>query len=118
MLHSVREVDNFSHIHRVCGHMFEPCTKWHSEDYKNATFSDVDAARVQPSWKACIYGEDRQTATDRHRIHTPLSTVLGQCFLVTLQLHAVTHLNEDTSIVTNWGESNDIWQLHKKSISR
>ena len=31
-------------------------------------FSDGDAARVRPLCKACIYGEDRQTTTDRHRI--------------------------------------------------
>ena len=81
-LHSVREVDNFSHIHRVCGHMSEPYIKWHREHSKNAKFSDVDAARVRPLCKACIYGEDRQTATDRHRIHRPLPTVPGQSFLI------------------------------------
>ena len=81
-LHSVREVDNFSHIHRVCGHMSEPYIKWHREHSKNAKFSDGDAARVRPLCKACIYGEDRQTATDRHCIHRPLPTVPGQCFLI------------------------------------
>ena len=41
-LHSVREVDNFSHIHKVCGHMSEPYIKWHREHSKNAKFSDGD----------------------------------------------------------------------------
>ena len=81
-LHSVREVDNFSLIHRVCEHMSKPYIKWHREHSKNAKFSDVDTTRVRPLCKACIYGEDRQTATDRHRIQRPLPTVPGQCFLI------------------------------------
>ena len=27
-------------------------------------------------------GEDRQTSTDRHRVHRPLPTIAGQCFVV------------------------------------
>ena len=50
-LHSVREQDIFSHIHRVCGHMSDPYIKWHRENSKNAKFSDADAkvsgAKVQ-----------------------------------------------------------------------
>ena len=44
-LHSVREQDMFSHIHRVCGHMSDPYIKWHRENSKNAKFSDADAVR-------------------------------------------------------------------------
>ena len=71
-LHSLREQDMFSHIHRVCGHMSDPYIKWHRENSK----------KVRPLCKACVYGEDRQTSTDRHRIHRPLPTVQGQCFAV------------------------------------
>ena len=81
-LHSVREVNDFLHIHWVCGHMSEPYIKWHREHSKNTRFSDVAAARVRPLCKACIYGDDRLTATDRHRIHRPLPTVPRQCFLI------------------------------------
>ena len=81
-LHSVREQDMFSHIHRVCGHMSDPYIKWHRENSKNAKFSDADAKKVRPLCKACVYGEDRQTSTDRHRIHRPLPTMGGQCFVV------------------------------------
>ena len=48
----------------------------------NAKFSDADAKKVRPLCKACVYGEDRQTSTDRHRIHRPLPTIEGQCFVV------------------------------------
>ena len=57
----------FSHIHRVCGHMSDPYIKWHRENSKNAKFSDADAKKVSLLCKACVYGEDRQTSTDRHR---------------------------------------------------
>ena len=81
-LHSVREQDMFSHIHRVCGHMFDTYIKWYRENSKNAKFSDADAKKVRPLCKACVYGEDRQTSTDQHRIHRPLPTIEGQCFVV------------------------------------
>ena len=70
-LHSVRDKDMFSHIHRVCGHMSDPYIKWHCENSKNAKFTDADAKKVKPLCKACVYGEDRQTSTDRHRIRMP-----------------------------------------------
>ena len=74
----------FSHIHRVCGHMSDPYIKFSHvrENSKNAKFTDADAKKVRPLCKACVYGEDRQTSTDRHRIHRPLPTVQGQCFPV------------------------------------
>ena len=72
----------FSHIHRVCGHMFDTYIKWQRENSKNAKFSDADAKKVRPLCKACVYGEDRQTSTDRHRVHRPLPTIAGQCFVV------------------------------------
>ena len=78
----VREQDMFSHIHRVCGHMSNPYIKWHRENSKNEKLSDADAKKVRPLCKACVYGEDRQTSTDRHRIHRPLPTIAGQCFVV------------------------------------
>ena len=81
-LHSVRRQDMFSHIHRVCGHMSDAYIKWHRENSKNAKFSDTDAKKVRPLCKACVYGENRQTSTDRHRIHRPLPTIEGQCFAV------------------------------------
>ena len=48
----------------------------------NVKFSDADAKKVRPLCKACVYGEDRQTSTDRHRVHRPLPTIEGQCFVV------------------------------------
>ena len=81
---STTQGDMFSHIHRVCGHMSDAYIKWHRENSKNAKFSDADAKtdRLRPLCKACVYGEDRQTSTDRHRIHRPLPTLEGQCFAV------------------------------------
>ena len=64
-LHSVREEDNFLHIHRVCGHMSEPYIKWHREHSNNAKFSDGDAARVRPLCKVAYMGRtDRLQQTD------------------------------------------------------
>ena len=62
--------------------MSDAYIKWHRENSKNAKFSDADAKKVRPLCKACVYGEDRQTSTDRHRIHRPLPTLEGQCFAV------------------------------------
>ena len=62
--------------------MSDPYIKWHRENSKNAKFTDADAKKVRPLCKACVYGEDRQTSTDRHRIHRPLPTIAGQCFAV------------------------------------
>ena len=76
---------------KICSHTFieyagtcqvDTYIKWHRENIKNAKFSDADAKKVRPLCKACVYGEDRQTSTDRHRIHRPLPTVEGQCFAV------------------------------------
>ena len=79
-LHSVREQDMFSHIHRVCGHMSATYIKSHRENSNNAEFAD--AKKVRALCKACVYGEDRQISTDRYRIHRPLPTLEGQCFVV------------------------------------
>ena len=81
-LHSVRIADNFTHIHKVCGHMSPSFIKWHREHSKNAHFTDADMTKVRPICKACVYGESRQTGTDQHRIHRPLPTRAGQCFYV------------------------------------
>ena len=62
--------------------MSDAYIKWHRENSKDAKFSDADAKKVRPLCKACVYGEDRQTSTDRHRIHPPLPTLEGQCFAV------------------------------------
>ena len=72
----------FSHIHRVCEYTSDPYIKWHRENSKNANFTDADAKKVRPLCMACVYGEDRQTSTDGHRIHRPLPTIQGQCFAV------------------------------------
>ena len=81
-LHSVRVADNFTHIHKVCGHMSPSFIKWHREHSKNAHFTDADMTKVRPICKACVYGESRQTGTDQYRIHRPLPTRVGQCFYV------------------------------------
>ena len=62
--------------------MSDAYIKWHRENSKNAKFSDADAKKIRPLCKACVYGEDRQTSTDRYRIHRPLPTIEGQCFVV------------------------------------
>ena len=81
-LTSVRVTDNFSHIHKVCGHMSPSFIKWHRENSKNAQFTDADMNKTRPICRACVYGESRQTGTDHHRIHRPLPTRAGQCFYV------------------------------------
>ena len=80
-LHNVRDKDNYAHIHRVCGHMSKQSIQERSHS-KNAQFSDIDVAKVRHIWKACAYGELRQTSTDQHRVHRPMSTKPSQCFSI------------------------------------
>ena len=79
-LHNVRELDNFAHIHRVCGNISNSAILWHRSHSKNSNFSDTDATKVRPICKACACGEQRQTGTDSNRYHKPLPTVPGHSF--------------------------------------
>ena len=90
-LSSVREKDTLSHLHRCLGHMSLPYLKWHREHSKNAWFSDSEASKVRPICKSCAYGESRQTGTDHHRVHRPLPTIPGQCFVI--DAFACTHVS-------------------------
>ena len=81
-VHSVREKDNFAHIHKVCGHMSVKHILWHRTNSKNANFTDADVARARPICQACAYGESRQMGTDQHRIHRPMPSRAGDVFVM------------------------------------
>ena len=81
-LTSVRLRDNFSHKHKIYGHMSPTFIKWHREHSKNAQFSDANMNKTRPICKACVRGESRETSTDHHKIHRPPPTRAGQCYYV------------------------------------
>ena len=82
-LYSARVCHNFSHIHKVCGHMSPSFIKWHRERSKNANFSDADMT----NFSACVCGESRQTSTNHHKIHGQVPTRAVQYFFVDRCIH-------------------------------
>ena len=74
--------------------------------------------KVRPLCKACVYGEDRQTSTDRYRIHWPLPTIEGQRFVVDAFACGHSSWFQVVRRDERWRKPDDLLQLYKESGSR